>query len=481
MQFQKKSLIPKPTLVVDLDGTLLRSDILYETFWNAVGKNWRNAFLAVQALMQGKAALKRCLVSHSDIDSKTLPYNEDVIGYVKEWRTKGGRTALVTASDETVARKIAEHLDIFDETYGSNGVTNLKGEEKARFLTENYKDSGYVYVGDAEADIPVWQSASHTITVNASESLKRKAQSIDQNAEHLSPSSSKISSYLRALRPHQWLKNVLIFLPMLLAHQFDAVTLTASLLAFITFSLLASGVYVLNDLVDLASDRAHPRKCKRPFASGEIPIAHGTWMVSGLLIASFLMSLTLSPLFLAVLIGYFLTTSLYSFLLKQKPIVDICLLAGLYSIRLVAGSAATGIELSVWLLAFSTFFFLSLATVKRQAELVDSAERGLLEAKGRGYRVSDLSLVSQIAISSGYVSVLVMALYVNSPSVADLYNFPAALWGICLVLLYWVSRMVWVTSRGKMHDDPIVYAVKDQMSRLCFLLIAAFAFLGAAI
>jgi 4-hydroxybenzoate polyprenyltransferase len=284
---------------------------------------------------------------------------------------------------------------------------------------------------------------------------------------------------LRALRPHQWLKNLLVFLPMLAAHQLDAATFAAALLAFVSFSLVASSVYVLNDLLDLAADRAHPRKCNRPFASGAVPLSYGSVLAPALLIAGGAVAAPLGPTFIAVLAIYYGATMLYSFSLKRHMVIDICMLAGLYIMRMIAGSTATKIPLSVWLLAFALFIFLSLAAVKRQAELVDAAGRGALASSGRGYQVADLPIISMIALCSGYVSVLVMALYVNSPNVVELYAQPAALWAVCAVLLYWITRTVLLTHRGQMHDDPVVFALRDRISQICFAVIAGCVLIGA--
>lgn len=284
--------------------------------------------------------------------------------------------------------------------------------------------------------------------------------------------------YVRALRPHQWLKNLLIFVPIVTAHKFGAAYISLSVLAFIAFSLLASSVYVVNDLLDIETDRAHPRKRNRPFASGALTTTQGVWIAVVLITASLSVASYVGIPFIAVLLLYLLTSSAYSAYLKKKMIIDICVLAGLYTIRIVAGGVATGVPLSVWLLAFSIFFFLSLAAVKRQAELVDGVASGEVKAQGRGYHVDDLPIIGNMALSAGYVSVLILALYINSPEVAPLYKRPYAIWGVCLVLLYWISRMVMVTHRGAMHDDPIVYALKDRISYYCLAFIAVFLIVG---
>ena len=473
------SLKPREILVVDLDGTLLRSDMLFESFWSAFGRDWRSPFLSVAWLTGGLASLKRHLATASAVEAATLPYDPKVIAFVQAWRDSGGRTALVTASDRDFAEAIAAHLGIFDEVHGSDGKLNLKGDHKAQFLEERFGSKGFAYMGDAKADLPVWKRAAKAITVNAPATLRREAESVCESVEHLVTDARSVKPYIKALRPHQWLKNVLVFLPMLMAHQLDSQAFLLSLLAFVCFSLVASSVYVLNDLLDLAADRAHPHKKNRPFASGSIPIVHGTWMAAGLLVLGGLLAISMSPSFLQVMVAYYLLTTAYSLYFKRQIVIDICVLAGLYTARIIAGGVATGIPLSVWLLAFSVFFFLSLAAVKRQAELIDSAERGSLKASGRGYQIDDLPIISMIAIGAGCVSVLVMTLYVNSPVVVELYVHPEALWGICAVLLYWIIRVVMVAHRGHMHDDPVIYAATDRISQMCLLIILSFGLGGA--
>lgn len=470
---------PREILVVDLDGTLLRSDMLYESFWSAFGRDWRSPFLSAAALSRGRASLKRHLATAAFIEASTLPYDRKVIAFIEEWRESGGRTALVTASDQALAQAIADHLGIFDEVHGSDGSLNLKGEKKGNVLEERFGKKGFAYMGDAAADLPAWQRAAKAITVNAPAALRREAERVCETVEHLATEARSFKPYVKALRPHQWLKNVLVFVPMLGAHQLDGPTFLSSLLAFICFSLVASSVYVLNDLLDLSADRAHPRKRNRPLASGSIPIAHGTWMAAGLIILGAILAVFIGWNFVLVMAGYYLLTTAYSLHLKRRVVIDICVLAGLYTMRIVAGGVATAIPLSVWLLAFSVFFFLALAAVKRQAELIDSAERGNLKASGRGYHADDLPIISMIAIGAGYVSVLVMILYVNSPAVVELYARPEALWGVCAVLLYWITRTVMVAHRGGMHDDPVVYAAKDRISQVCLVIILAFVLGGA--
>jgi len=468
-------------LAVDLDGTLLRSDMLYESFWSAAAGDWRTPLRCAAALPRGRAVLKRGLAHPERIDVDRLPYDEGVIEYVRAWRARGGKVALVTASDQRLADAVAEHIGDFDEVHGSDGVRNLKGANKAEFLVERFGARGFSYVGDSRSDVAVWSSAARAVTVNASPALRRAADAAAPESEHLETRTRSVRPYVKALRPHQWLKNTLVFLPMIAAHEFTGATIGRSLLALIAFSLVASSVYVLNDLLDLAADRAHPRKRNRPFASGSVPIAHGAWMAALPWLSGMLIALWLGPPFLLVMLSYYSLTTAYSLNIKRRTIVDICVLAGLYTIRIIAGSVATGIEISLWMLAFSVFFFFSLAAVKRQAELVSSIQRGKVGADGRGYRVEDLMIISVMAIASGYNSVLVMALYLNSETVQELYSRPVLLWGICAILLYWLSRTIMLAHRGHMHDDPVVYAAKDRISLMCGALILACAFAGAVV
>lgn len=462
----------RPLLVVDLDGTLIRSDMLYESFWSAFARDWRTPLAALAALVRGKAALKARLAALGAPDPASLPYCPEVLQAIRDWRAEGGRVVLVTAADQTIANAIANHLDLFDEVHGSDGTTNLKGAAKAGFLRRHY-GTAYTYIGDSAVDLAVWREAEGAMTVGLHPGLKAKVEAIRPDARHLAPPRPLLAAALRAMRPHQWFKNTLIFFPLIAAHDFNAGAVAQGLLAVIAFSLVASSVYVLNDLLDIASDRAHPRKRLRPLASGALPLQTGMAMVPILLLAGVGVALLLPPLFLLVLAAYYVITVAYSLWFKRQPIIDICLLASLYTMRVIAGAAASGIALSVWLLAFSAFLFFALAAVKRQAELVDMAQRGITEAAGRGYRVSDLPVVTQLATASGLVAVLVLMLYLNEPEVLTLYHHPVLLWAACLVLLYWIARMVLVASRGKMDDDPTVFAARDRISLLSVAIIGA--------
>ena len=468
---------PGEWLLCDLDGTLIASDMLDESFWAACAGNPLAPLAAVQALATGgRAGLKARLAGRAPCDPASLPYRAPVLELLASWRAAGGRCALVTAADEGIARDIAGHLGLFEAVHGSTPDLNLKGAAKAAFILDHYGPE-VTYAGDSAADLAVWERVDRGLTVAAPQSLRDRAEATSADIRHLDTpppeTGHRLPPLLRVLRPHQWLKNLLIFLPMLAAHALTAQPFVQSLLAFVAFCLVASSVYVLNDLLDLAADRVHPRKRHRPFTSGALPLRTGIWLAPGLVLAGFGLALLLGPLFLGTMALYYGLTTAYSFKLKRLAILDICTLAALYAMRVVAGGAATGIELSAWLLAFTIFFFFSLAAVKRQAELVDNAATGREAAAGRGYRTEDLMLVSIMAVASGYLSVLVMALYVESEAVQGLYATPQALWGACGVLLYWLSRCVLLTHRGEMHDDPVVFALRDRTSQVCMGLILA--------
>lgn len=463
-------------LVVDLDHTLVRTDLLYETLFAGLSARPLATIAAtLGALPRGRAALKAALANmapQTPLDIAGLPMNAAVLDHVRAARDAGRRTALVSASDARLVRAVAEHTGLFDEAHGSQDGVNLKGATKAAFLGDRFGPD-FEYLGDSPADLPVWERAGRAVTVGAPSGLRRAVARAASEAVHLEPRAGYLpfglsAAHLRALRPHQWLKNILVFLPPLAAHSTDPAIWLAALAAFVAFSLTASSVYVLNDLLDLAADRAHPRKRRRPFAAGDVPIAHGLVMAPALLASALLVAtLGASPPFLAVLAVYYVLTLVYSFDLKRRLVADIVALGGLYSLRILAGAAATGVILSPWMLAFSGFLFLSLAAVKRQAELVDGVATGRETAAGRAYRTEDLPIVTMMAVAAGYTSVLILALYVSSPEVRMLYTEPGILWAVCPVLLYWISRTVMLAHRGRMTDDPVIYAVRDRVSLAC--------------
>jgi 4-hydroxybenzoate polyprenyltransferase/phosphoserine phosphatase len=460
-------------LAVDLDGTLIASDMLHECFWTTLGSD-RGALLkaAAKFMSGGRAALKAALAEGAEVDVEHLPYKDAVLDEIRAAKKKGAHVVLATASDRSIAEAVADHLGLFEEVMASDGETNLKGDAKAAALVAKFGEAGFSYLGNSSADLPVWAASGEAISVDASAELRGRIKApMVRHLEDGTDAGHPLRPIFKALRPHQWLKNLLVFIPMLLAHDFSGGAILAAVAAFISFSLVASSAYVLNDLLDLSADRAHPRKRLRPFASGALPLSAGLWLAPGLLVAGIVIGTLAGPLFLLVLLFYYLSTLAYSLGVKRITVIDICLLAGLYTLRVIAGAAATLNAPSVWLLGFSIFFFLALAAVKRQAELVDLVASGGKKAEGRGYLPDDLPLITMMSLAAGYVSVLVAGLYLTSDAVVELYSFPSALWGICAVLVYWLSRIVMLTHRKRMHDDPIVFAVTDRVSLFCGVLI----------
>jgi len=464
----------KTVLAVDLDGTLLRTDLLHENVAHHAARRPGALIGALAGLARGKAVFKDRLAQDFEPDAARLPYRQEVLDLIGQARRAGRPVVLVSASDQRLVDRVAAHLGCFDAAYGSRDGLNLGGAGKAAFLAERYGAGGYDYVGDAAVDLPVWRGARQAVTAGANAGLRARVDAAAPRALHLATAPRPARAYLKALRPHQWLKNILVFLPLLAAHRIDAASLAATALVFVAFSLTASVVYIVNDILDIPSDRAHPRKRSRPFASGAVPIAHGALMAALLAAAVAALCIAfLPPLVILALAGYCLLTTAYSVSLKRKMAVDICVLAGLYTLRIITGAAATMLPLSPWLLAFSVFLFFSLAAVKRQTELLSSRSAGVDKLAGRNYEVGDIPVITAMALASGYNAVLVLALYINSETVAELYRSPFLLWLACPVLLYWLSRLILLTQRGLMDDDPVLFAVRDRISIACGAAIVA--------
>ncbi|MGQ0800227.1 MAG: UbiA family prenyltransferase [Pseudomarimonas sp.] len=454
---------------VDLDGTLLDSDLLVESLLDVVGHQPLTLCMLPLWLISGKAALKARLAERSTLDVTTLPYSEAVLNRVRAARAAGRTTILCTASDQLLAERVASHLGVFDSVLASDGIENLAGERKARRLVKLFGERGFDYVGNADVDVAVWSRARGALVIG-SLGLALRAAAVSDLIEHIESAPRIVSVWLRALRIHQWLKNLLVLLPLFAAHRvLDVDSAVSAMTAFAAFSLCASGVYLINDLLDLQADRRHLGKRHRPFASGRLPLHHGLLAAILLTLTAFTVALWVSTLFAVVQLGYWLTTLAYSLRLKRVVMLDVMLLAALYTARIIGGAVAIKVTPSFWLLAFSMFMFLSLALLKRYTELAALLADGLNIASGRGYRVDDLPLLHSLGAASGYGAVLVLALYINSPESLALYARSYALWLLCPLLLFWISRAWLVAHRGGMHDDPVIYAATDRDS----LIIAA--------
>lgn len=452
-----------PCLCVDMDGTLLRTDSLYESFLLLLRKDLFETLRLLLTLLKGRAAFKHAMATAMLPDADCLPLDERVLDVLRS--SEGTKRVLVTAADARVAQAIANHVGLFDTVIASDGRTNLGGRAKAQALVERYGSRGFDYMGNGRSDLHVWKHARRAWVVNAPASLAKRASQVTDVVAHWPAHDLGALVWLRALRVHQWLKNLLVFVPLLAAHQLMEVEMLAlAALAFLAFGLCASSVYVLNDLLDLQNDRQHPRKQQRPFASCRIPVLHGLLAAPLLVLAGLSLAWWTNPRFAFSLAIYWLVTLAYSLWLKRIAMLDVTILAGLYTSRIIAGALAVSVALSFWVLAFSMFLFFSLAVLKRLVEIRVMAEAGCATSPGRGYVVTDLPPLQALGAASGLVAVLVLALYINSPDSIELYRQPGMLWWLCPVLLYWISRIWLLAHRGKVHDDPVVFAATDRVS-----------------
>ncbi len=454
-------------LVVDLDGTLINGDTLIESIFSLIRHHPLCIPLLPLWLFRGKAVLKATVAQRFQLDAATMGYRSDLLEYLKSERAEGRRLVLATAAHESTATNASEYLKLFDEVFASTESVNLKGRAKRDKLVERFGLKGFDYIGDSRADTPIWAACRIGHVAGSMNRLPGAALAAgaQQGRIFASPRPSW-RTWLRAMRPHQWVKNLLVFAPPFLGHHVDLEILKTLVIAFFAFSFVSSATYINNDLFDLAADRQHPRKHKRPLASGALSIFQGIFL-SGCLLATGLFLGGVVGITLEVcLISYLALTSLYSSFLKGKPIIDVIALASLYTLRLYAGGLVSKAFVSPWLFQFSIFLFISLAFVKRYSELHRLFHSGQHETPGRNYRSSDLSMVSQAGIASGLLAGLVLALYVNGNEFQRLYPRPQMLWGLCPLFVYWISRVWLIAHRGNMNEDPIVWAFRDRVSYL---------------
>jgi len=465
-------------IFVDLDGTLISTDLFYEAIVQAIRHDPRLLLQFPSWLLRGRAHLKQRLSERIAFDVRHLPCRSDVLELLAEARACGTRLVLATASDRAWAASIAEQLGIFDDVLASDGVRNLKGAAKRDAIRDYCRErrlTRFAYIGDSRADLPIWEEASQVVAVAPSASVRAALERSEVPVQLLGRRAARPRALVRAMRPHQWAKNLLLFLPIILAHAwFDAARWGHAVLAFVAFCACASAVYVCNDVLDLESDRAHPRKRERPFASGALPIVWGPPLVFGLLVVALGIAALLPPMFLGLLALYLATSTAYSFWLKRKAMIDVIVLSGLYTLRILAGGVATDTRVSEWLMALSIFLFTSLAFSKRFSELLRLHEEGKESAQGRSYRPGDLSVIESLGTSCGFISVVVLALYIHSPDVHQYYRLQWPLWMICPLLMYWISRIWLLARRGQLGEDPIVFTLGDRTSRLVAALVIAF-------
>jgi len=459
-------------LCVDLDGTLVKLDTLHQALFLLLRRSPASIFRIPGWIAKGKAHLKDQVMQRVVLDASALPYHQAFLAHIQQEHANGRTLILATASNYRTANAVADHLGIFSETLSSNPDTNMRHAQKLAAIQERFPTFGYA--GNDAADFPIWDAAEEIILVNPTPAAEKR---YGKQASHLFIERRPVLRMLaKAMRPQQWLKNLLVFTPMLLAHKFtDIGTLGQSVAAFFAFSFAASSIYVLNDLFDLSADQHHPRKRRRPFASGDLSISTGAMLIPLLAFLGLALGLFLPPAFLLVLLAYYALTTIYSWRLKQMEIVDVLTLAILYSMRIIAGSVATGTETSGWFIEFAIFLFLSLALVKRLSELREMENEPEVDHthRERGYRVDDLPLLLAFGTASGYIAVLVFTMYLGSEKVVELYSHPRLLWIFCPLLLYWITRVWHMAWRGKLQDDPLAFAAKDPQTYLIGALGAA--------
>lgn len=463
-----------PPLVVDLDGTLIRTDLLAESICRLLLQEPLAMLATPIWLLKGRAHLKREIAQRVEVDPTVLPYRTALLDRLRAEHDKGRSIVLATASDERFAKQVAGYLKLFDLVLASDGSTNLSGEYKRERLVAQFGERGFDYAGNESRDLTVWSTARKAIVVNPNQRLLRDVAKVTEVESTFKDRSASLSEYLNALRPQHWLKNLLVFLPIFAAHLFlEPVLLGKTFIIFVAFCCCASGGYLINDLCDLPADRHHPQKRLRPFASGRLPLAYALAMAPALAVLGCVLARLLSTLSLGILLLYFTLSLAYSVYLKRVALLDVLLLACLYTLRIMGGAVAIAIWPSVWLLAFSMFLFTSLAFVKRYAELV--IMRGVEgdHAMARSYELSDAELLASKGTASGYAAVLVLALYIASGAVKVLYSRHQVMWFMCPLLLYWVGYLWLVAHRGEMYHDPLVFALRDRTSRILILLMLA--------
>ncbi len=461
-----------PPLYIDVDGTLTYSDLLFETFLLLLKKNPLYVFLCVVWLLRGRSHLKGEIARRVNLDVSLLPYNEPFLAFLQQQHAIGRPLILASASHKILVQKVADHLGLFSDVVASDDEHNLKSGAKLRAIEQHAGNGRFAYAGNDMADLAVWQKADEMIVVNATRPVIAGVAKIGEAALVLPGRPFQVRHVARALRLHQWAKNLLLFLPLMAAHELSADKWLATFLGFVALGLCASATYVINDLLDLASDRAHQRKRKRPFAALTLSIPNGMALIVLLLPLSLWLAWQVSFAFMQFLLLYIVITLTYSARLKQLPFIDVMVLAFLYTYRILAGGLAAHVEISNWLLAVSLFMFLSLALVKRCAELEFMNEAGRTSVKGRGYRNTDLPYLISMGISSGFMAVMVLALYIDSQAGDTLYPSADLLWWVLPVVLIWLMRLWIKVSRMEIHDDPVQFAITDAKSWAAGILLA---------
>jgi 4-hydroxybenzoate polyprenyltransferase len=468
-----------PPLCVDLDGTLVKSDTLVDSLLVLLRTHPAKVFKLPGRLIHGKAAFKAFVTESITLDVARLPYNRRLLLFLQRERGRGRAIYLTTGANVSLARRVAAHLGIFADVLGSDGTTNLTGSKKLDRLRRQFDSAPFDYIGNDTPDLPLLAHASQAMVANPSLGLRirLKARGIKPAQEFIERRPA-LPSLLKAVRLHQWAKNLLIFVPLFLSHALSVGKLLTALAAFCCFSLTASAAYILNDLLDIEADRRHPRKRMRPFASGDLSAFAGFSTVSAFLLLGLIGGRLLPGGFFAWLLLYLASTFTYSIYLKRIPLVDVLALSGLYILRLLAGGAATLTPISHWLDGFSMFLFLSLAIVKRFAELENLRASNSTPRNGRGYMLADMEQLRSFGTASAYAAVVVFAIYISGEDVVKLYHQPRLLWLIVPLMILWLNRVWLLASRGELDEDPVAFALTDRLSQLMGVAVVVIAWLA---
>jgi 4-hydroxybenzoate polyprenyltransferase len=454
-------------LVVDLDGTFYKTDSLWEGFFQLIHTQPHRIAAVLHILFSGnKVQLKQYLAPYSLRTLDSWPLNTPVYAYMQGAQSNGRPLYLATGADISIAEAVSRKLGCFEGVLATSGDVNLKGEVKAEKLRKMFGEKCFDYIGNSLDDLPVWATCREAVVMSMSQSLRAKVVQINPRCRMLEVASPPLPAvYMQAARLGQWLKNILVAVPLLLSHKFTLPVFLVISAAFFSFSLCASAFYIVNDLLDLTSDRRHATKKGRPFASGILHPAHGLALAGLLLVVSLSIALLLSGEFFAVIACYALLTLLYSGIFKAHLILDAVCLGILYTLRIAAGVAALQADMSSWVLGFSFFIFLGLAFIKRLAEIQRSA--AFEQLPGRSYRFSDGSVIECMAAASGFSALIILSLYIDSINAVRLYTTPQFLWVLCPVILYWYCRLLVLTHRDEMHDDPVFFVIRDRASIAC--------------
>ena len=452
-------------LCVDMDGSLVKTDTLVESVLSFLRQRPLSVGRVIGWALRGKTVLRHRLAECIQLDPQRLPYNEEVLVWLREQRAAGRQILLVSGADKAVAEPIADFLHLFDAVISADESRDPSGSAKGDVLRERFGPRGFDYVGNSYQDLKVFRESRATILVDPSQGTARQAAKVCSLQHVFVRPSPSWRALVRALRVYQWVKNLLVFLPLIAAHQILNLELAArSAWMCMAFCLCTSGVYVFNDLMDLESDRLHKTKRNRPFASGDLSVLFGLALAPTLLLCGFALAALLSGEAPLVLASYGGLAILYTTVLKRRVLVDVFALSTLYTIRIWAGGAATSIPLSPWLLSFALFIFLSLAFAKRVSELQALEARGLPAAAGRGYLVTDASQLTIFGVASGFIASLVLSLYIDSSTVVRFYERPIFLWALCPIVLFWICRVWMLAHRGELDEDPITFTIRDPVT-----------------